>query len=115
MATGTKRAKIKKGDLVMVMAGRYEDRFDPSGKRAVRKVLEVDPVKGKVKVEGARIVTKHKKANRATNEEGGINRAEGWMDISNVQPVDADSGRPTRFRFETDADGKKQRVALKRG
>jgi large subunit ribosomal protein L24 len=116
MAQGTKRAKIKKGDIVVVVTGKDYNIYDADGKRAPLrgKVLAVDPVKGKVKVEGARIVTKHKRANRATGEDGGINKSEGWMDISNVQLLDADSGRPTRAKYEIDADGVKQRVLLKR-
>jgi large subunit ribosomal protein L24 len=117
MANGTKRAKIKKGDTVIVMVGKDRNIFNrETGARAPHrgKVLEIDPVKGKVKIEGARIVTKHKRANRATGEDGGISTAEGWLDISNVQLLDPDSGRPTRAKYELDADGKKQRVLLKR-
>jgi large subunit ribosomal protein L24 len=116
MAQGTKRAKIKKGDIVMVMAGKDYNIYDAAGNRTPLrgKVLEVDPAKGKVKVEGGRIVTKHKRANRATGQEGGIEKAEGWMDISNVQLIDTDSGRPTRAKYEVAADGTKTRVLLKR-
>lgn len=114
MAQGTKRARIKKGDTVIVMAGRYADRFDEAGSRALRKVIAIDLTEGKVKVEGARIVTKHRKANRALNKEGGIDKAEGWIDISNVQLVDPTSNKPTRARYEQGEDGKKTRVLLKR-
>lgn len=113
---GTKRARLKKGDLVMVMTGKDYNRYDAEGKRVPHrgKVLEVNPADGKVKVEGARMVTRHKKANRATGAEGGISQSEGWLDISNVQLLDADSGRPTRVRYEVNAEGKKERVLLKR-
>jgi large subunit ribosomal protein L24 len=115
MAKGTRRTKIKKGDTVIIMSGgKYADKYDPPGVRALRKVLAVDPVKGKVKVEGACIVTKHRKANRALNQEGGIDKAEGWLDISNVQLVDPVSNKPTRARYETGADGTKERVLLAR-
>ncbi len=116
MARGTKRAKIKKGDVVMVMAGKDYNIYDAEGNRTPHRgiVLAVDPVQSKVKVEGARIVTKHTRANRATGEGGGINKAEGWMDISNVQLIDPDSGRPTRAKYEVAADGTKTRVLLKR-
>lgn len=116
MDKGTKRARVKKGDLVMVMVGKDYNRYDSEGARTPHrgKVLEVRPAEGKVKVEGARMVTKHKKPNRATGAEGGIVQSEGWLDISNVQLIDADSGRATRAKYETDADGKKQRTLLKR-
>ena len=80
MKQGTRRAKVKKGDLVIVMTGKDYNIYNADGVRTPLrgKVLDVDPVKKKVKVEGARIVTKHKKANRATNEEGGIVREVGW-------------------------------------
>lgn len=116
MDKGTKRARIKKGDLVMVMTGKDYNRYDNEGNRAPHrgKVLEVRPVEGKVKVEGARMVTKHKKPNRATGAEGGIVQSEGWLDISNVQLIDAESGRPTRIKYEMNAEGQKQRILLKR-
>ena len=116
MAQATKRAKIKKGDLVIVTVGKDFNIYNAEGKRTPHrgKVLEVRPLENKVKVEGARIVTKHKRANRATGEEGGITRSEGWLDISNVQLLDPDSGRPTRAKYEIAEDGTKQRVLLKR-
>ena len=116
MVKETRRAKIKKGDTVMVMAGKDYNIFDASGKRTPHrgKVLDVDPINKKVKVEGARIVTKHKRANRATGEDGGISKTEGWFDLSNVQLLDPDSGRPTRAKYEVAADGTKTRVLLKR-
>ncbi len=116
MVKATKRAKIKKGDLVIVMVGKDHNRYDAQGKRTPHrgKVLEVRPLEGKIKVEGARIVTRHKKANRATGEEGGITQSEGWLNISNVQLIDIETGRPTRAKYEMGEDGTKQRVLLKR-
>jgi large subunit ribosomal protein L24 len=104
---GTKRARIKKGDQVVVIAGRDKD------KRG--RVLEVLPMKGKVKVEGANIIKKHQRANPANNRGGGIIDKEAFLDISNVQLIDPQSGKPTRVRYETEGDGTKRRVAVGSG
>ncbi len=90
MNKGTKRARIKKGDQVVVIAGRDKE------KRG--RVLEVSPVLGKVKVEGAGMIKKHQKANPQSNRGGGIIDKEAWIDISNVQLIDPQSGKPTRVR-----------------
>jgi large subunit ribosomal protein L24 len=102
----TRRVKIKKNDQVVITTGRDK------GKRG--RVLEVLPTKGKVKVEGANIIKKHQKANPGLNRGGGIIDKEAYLDISNVQLIDPDSGKPTRVRYELQNDGTKTRVA-KRG
>ncbi len=104
---GTKRAKIRKGDTVVVIAGR------DNGKRG--RVLEVVPAKGKVKVEGVAMAKKHQRANPQANRGGGIIDMEAYINISNVQLIDPQSGKPTRVRYETNADGTKSRVAAKSG
>jgi len=101
--TGTKRAKVKKGDQVVVMAGR--DR----GKRG--RVLDVKPREGKVKVEGVGVVKRHQRPNPGANRPGGIIEKEAYVDISNVQLIDPASGKPTRVRYDVGADGSKARVA----
>src|SRR5437764_819917 len=80
-----RRAKVKKGDQVVVMAGR--DR----GKRG--RVLEVRPREGKVRVEGVAVVKRHQKANPAMNRGGGIIDKEALIDISNVQLIDPADGK----------------------
>ncbi len=104
---GTKRAKIKKGDQVIVIAGR------DNGKRG--RVLEVLPVEGKVKVEGAAIVKRHQRPNPQAGRGGGIIDKEAYISISNVQLIDPQSGKPTRTRYEVAEDGKKTRVAARSG
>lgn len=104
---GTKRSKIKKNDQVVITAGR--DR----GKRG--RVLEVAPMRGKVKVEAAAMAKRHQRANQASNRGGGIIEKEAWIDISNVQLIDPQSGNPTRVRYEIQADGTKNRVAAASG
>ena len=110
MAQGTKRAKIRKNDQVVVIAGRDK------GKRG--RVLEVLPGTGKVKVEGAGMIKKHQRANPQSNRGGGIIDKEAYLDISNVQLIDPQSGKPTRVRYEVEGTGKNQtktRVAARSG
>ncbi len=109
---GTIRSRIKRGDQVVFIAGREFSRFDSNGKRSPYrgKVLAVDPIKGKIKVEGAMIMKRHRKPVPQMNIEGGIIEQEAWVDISNVAHIDPESGKPTRIKYE-DRDGKKVRVA----
>ena len=89
--------KIKKDDLVKVIAGKDKDKTG--------KVLACKD--GKVLVEGVNKVTKHAKAS-AQNPQGGIIEKEAPIDISNVMLVV--DGKATRVGFEV-KDGKKVRVA----
>ena len=95
--------KIKKDDLVVVIAGKDKDKQG--------KVLSVDVKKNKVLVQGCNMVTKHSKPN-AANPQGGIVNQEAAMDISNVMLVV--DGQATRVGFQMDGD-KKVRVAKKTG
>ncbi len=81
------KSGIKKGDLVVVITG--SDR----GKKG--KVIEIFPKKGKIKVEGAKIVTKHVKP-RSEGQKGGIIKEESFMELSNVMVVDKSSDKPVR-------------------
>ncbi len=96
-------SKIKKGDLVRVIAGKDKDKEG--------KVLSVDTKNSKVVVEGINMVTKHTKPN-AQNPSGGIISQEAAMDISNVMYVS--KGKVTRIGFQIN-DGKKVRVAKATG
>ena len=109
---GTVKTKIKRGDQVVFISGREYNRYDGGGKRtpARGRVIAVDPVKGKVKVEGAMIMKRHRKALPQMNVEGGIREQEAWVNISNVAHIDPETGKPTRITLET-RDGKKVRVA----
>ncbi len=114
--TGTVKSKIKRGDQVVFIAGREYNRFDADGKRQPLrgKVIAVDARKGKVKVEGAMIVKRHRKAVPQMNVEGGIFEQEAWVDVSNIALIDPETGAPTRVRFEV-RDGEKVRVSSKSG
>jgi len=96
------KLKIKKGDLVKVIAG------DSKGSEG--KVLEVLVAKSRVVVEGANMVSKHTKPN-ATSPNGGIIKQEAALHISNVMLVDPKSGKPTRVGRTKNAEGKLVRVA----
>jgi len=96
-------AHIKKDDIVEVIAGDYR------GSRG--KVLRVDPVRGKVVVEGISRIYKHVRPSRQ-NPHGGRLQIEQPIDISNVLPVCQKTDKPTRVRFKIEPSGKKTRVAL---
>jgi large subunit ribosomal protein L24 len=102
-----RRSKIKKGDQVVVIAGRDKE------KRG--RVVEVVPTKGKIRIEGINIVKKHQKANQQSNRGSGIFEREAFVDISNVKLIDPQSGKPTRVRYEVEADGSKRRIAVSGG
>ena len=95
--------KIKKGDLVKVIAGADKDKEG--------KVLAVNKENGTVLVEGVNMRTKHAKPS-ASNPEGGIIHQEGPIDASKVMYIH--KGETTRVGFKMDGD-KKVRVAKKTG
>ena len=95
--------KIKKGDLVKVIAGKDKDKEG--------KVTVVDHKNGKVVVEGVNIMTKHTKPT-AANQAGGIITTEAPIDASNVMVIV--DGKATRVGFKVE-DGKKVRIAKSTG
>ena len=110
--TGTVKSKIKRGDQVVFIAGKEYNRYDSNGNRQPLrgKVIAVDARSGKVKVEGAMIVKRHKKAVPQLNQEGGIMEQEAWVNVSNVALIDPKTGKPTRVKYEV-RNGEKVRVA----
>ncbi|MEJ7848594.1 MAG: 50S ribosomal protein L24 [Pyrinomonadaceae bacterium] len=106
------KSKIKRGDQVVFIAGKEFARYDSAGKRQPYrgKVIEVDARNGKVKVEGAMIVKRHRKPQPQMNQEGGIIQQEAWVSASNVALIDPETGKPTRVKIEV-RDGQKVRVA----
>lgn len=95
--------KIKKGDMVKVIAGKDKDKEG--------KVIAVNQKDGKVLVEGVNMLTKHTKPS-AANQNGGIIHQEGPIDISNIMYIH--KGTATRVGFKVDGD-KKVRVAKSTG
>lgn len=98
--------KIKKGDLVKVIAG--------DSKGAEGKILEVITDKSRAIVEGANMVSKHTKPN-AAKPNGGIVKQEAAIHISNLMLIDPKSGKPTRVGRIRKEDGKLVRVAKTTG
>ena len=95
--------KIKKGDMVKVIAGRDKDKEG--------KVMAVNHEANTVIVEGVNMITKHAKPS-AANQNGGIVKQEGPIDASNVMYIH--KGKATRVGFKMDGD-KKVRVAKSTG
>ena len=95
--------KIKKGDMVKVIAGKDKDKEG--------KVIAVDHKKSRVVVEGINMVTKHTKPSMR-NQQGGIVHQEAPIHISNVMYLH--KGQPTRIGFKMDGD-KKVRFAKRTG
>jgi large subunit ribosomal protein L24 len=79
--------KIKKNDMVMVIAG--------NSKGKTGKVLRVYPEKERLIIEGVNLVSRHRKPTQS-NPQGGIMRQEAPVNISNVMLLDPKSNEPTR-------------------
>jgi len=104
--TQVAKLKIRKGDLVKVIAG------DSKGSQG--KIVEVILAKNRAIVEGANMVSKHTKPN-AASPNGGIIKQEAAIHISNLMLVDPKSGVATRVGRKKNSDGKLVRVAKKSG
>ena len=98
-------AKIKKGDKVVVIAGKDK------GKQG--DVLQVIVAESRVVVSGINVAKRHTKAQGAN--EGGIIPKNMPIHISNVQLRDPKTGKPSRVGFKTLDGGKKARVAKRSG
>ena len=98
-------AKIRKGDQVVILSGK--------DKGKTGEVVRSMPKESKVVVSGVNVHARHRKPSQV-NPQGGIERKEAPLDVSNVAIADPKSGQPTRVRFE-ERDGKKVRVAAKSG
>jgi len=109
------KLKIKKGDTVIFIAGKDFNKFAKKGEKVERvphrgKVIEVSRETGKVKVEGAGIITKHQKPNRPANKPGGRIEKEMWVDASNVMVIDPETGKSTKIKIRVNEDKTKNRV-----
>ncbi|MEG0012945.1 MAG: 50S ribosomal protein L24 [Cellulosilyticaceae bacterium] len=96
------KTKLKKGDRVIVMAGKDK------GKEG--NVTFIDRKKGRVIVDGVNMITKHQKPNAAG--QGGLIEREAPIHMSNV--MYSHNGTPVRLGVET-KDNKKVRVAIVKG
>ncbi len=61
------------------------------------------------------MIKRHQRANPQSNRGGGIIEKEAFIDISNVQLIDPQSGKPTRIKYHLEIDGSKTRVAATSG
>ena len=98
-------AKIKKGDQVVVLAGRDK------GKRG--EVLRVVPKDGRAFVSGVNLVKRHQRASQFA--EGGIITKEAAIQLSNLALIDPKDDKPTRVGFKILEDGRKVRFAKRSG
>lgn len=98
-------AKIKRGDQVIVLAGR-----DKGKKGEVYKVM---PDANRALVRGVNVVRRHHR--QTAQQEGGIISKEASIHLSNLALEDPKDGKPTRIGFKTLADGRKVRVARRSG
>jgi large subunit ribosomal protein L24 len=100
--------KIKKGDTVIVIAGK--------DRGAKGKVIAAYPRLDKVLVEGVNRVKKHTRIRTTQRgaKTGGIVTQEALIHASNVMVVDTD-GKPTRVGYRVDDNGQKVRVARRSG
>ena len=98
-------AKIKKGDKVVVLAGRDKGRTG--------EVKAVNPTEARAVVAGVNLVKRHTRQTAQT--EGGILSKEAPIHLSNLAIADPKDGKPTRVGFKTLDDGRKVRVAKRSG
>jgi large subunit ribosomal protein L24 len=100
--------KIKKGDTVLVIAGK--------DKGAKGKVIQAYPAKQRVLVEGVNRIKKHTRVSQTQRgaQTGGIVTQEAAIHVSNVMVVDSD-GKPTRVGKKTTEDGKRVRISRRNG
>ena len=105
----TKKLHIKVGDTVKVIAGNAKHANPNTGK-----VKVMFPEKQRAIVEGLNMVTKHVKPS-ASNPEGGIERREAPIHISNLMLIDPATGEATRTGRKKDDNGKLQRYSKKTG
>ena len=98
--------KIRKGDIVMVIAG------DDKGKTG--RVLAVDSAKQRVVVEKVNFVKRHTKA-KGQGQQGGILEKEAPVHISNVMLYDPKAGKGVRVGTRATKDGKRERISRATG
>ncbi|MBD3846329.1 large subunit ribosomal protein L24 [Bosea sp. OAE752] len=98
-------AKIKKGDKVVVLAGR--------DKGKTGEVLQVMPKDARAVVRGVNLVKRHTKQSQTS--EGGIISKEATIDLSNIAVADPKDGKATRVGFKVLEDGRKVRFAKRSG
>jgi large subunit ribosomal protein L24 len=97
--------KIKKGDKVVVLAGKDKGRTG--------EVVSVSPRDSRAVVRGVNLIRRHQR--QTQNQEGGIITKEAPIHLSNIALADPKDGKPTRVGFAFQKDGRKVRVAKRSG
>ncbi|MBN8997599.1 MAG: 50S ribosomal protein L24 [Rhizobiales bacterium] len=97
-------ARIRKGDRVVVIAGR--------DKGKTGEVVSVSPSDSRAVVRGINLARRHQK--QTASAQGGIITKELPIHLSNIALSDRD-GKPTRVGFRVEKDGRKVRVAKRTG
>jgi large subunit ribosomal protein L24 len=108
-----KKIHVKKDDTVVLLTGKYEDKYDKNGNIIKHKVIAVSPKEGKVIVEGVNMIHKHVKP-RKQGEEGGIIDAEGAIYACKVALYCPKCDKGVRAKHNIEGD-KKVRVCAKCG
>ena len=98
--------KLKKGDKVMVIAGK--------ARGTTGTIVRALPQKDLVVIEGVNMVKKHRRANQQ-NRSGQIVEKAMPIHVSNVQILDPKGGKPTRIRITRGEGGARQRITTKSG
>jgi large subunit ribosomal protein L24 len=100
--------KVKKGDTVVVIAGK--------DKGARGKVIMAYPAENRVLVEGVNRIKKHTRITQTQRgaQSGGIVTQEASIHVSNVMVVDSD-GKPARVGYRTNDEGKRVRISRRNG
>ncbi|HDZ75392.1 MAG TPA: 50S ribosomal protein L24 [Aurantimonas sp.] len=97
--------KIRKGDNVVVLAGKDKGR---SGE-----VIQMMPKEGRALVRGVNMIKRHQR--QSASQEAGIITKEAPIQLSNIAVADPKDGKATRVGFKTLDDGTKVRVAKRSG
>ncbi len=100
------KVNIKRGDNVRVIAG--------NDKGKTGRVLAVRPKEGTAIVENVKILTKHAKPSQE-DQQGGIRKHEGPVDLSNLMVVDPKNNEPTRIGKKRNDKGQLVRYSKKTG
>ncbi|MBN2559187.1 MAG: 50S ribosomal protein L24 [Clostridia bacterium] len=101
-----KKLHVRAGDNITVLTGKDK------GKHG--KIIEVNPDKGRVLVEGVNMATKHVKPKRM-DQQGGIIHQEAYIDASNVMLICSKCKKPARTERRIEDSGRKVRVCKKCG
>jgi len=104
--TGRRRVHVRKGDRVRVIRGEFAGREGT--------IMRVLTAQNRVEVEGINERKRHMRPSQA-NPEGGIVKFFAPIHASNVMLIDPSTGAPSRTRRQVDADGVKERIAVRSG